>query len=130
MKVYHNRCSVVSSTQISLSIQASRIAGENVTLFQPALRIMADPSKTQEVVSGQREAEHVDAADTAKIEAAVDTVHNDEAMKVLASYDGPQDWTEAEEKIVRRKIDKRLLWILCVTYGLQYVALSMHRALH
>lgn len=90
---------------------------------------MADLPKTQEAISGQREAEHVDDTDTVKIEAAVDTVHNDEAMKVLASYDGPQDWTEAEEKIVRRKIDKKLLWILCVTYGLQYVGTSMNRAL-
>ncbi|RVX67143.1 hypothetical protein B0A52_08577 [Exophiala mesophila] len=86
---------------------------------------MADPSKAQEPIASHRESEHVDDTDTAKIEAAVDTVHNDEAMKVLASYSGPQDWTEEEEKVVRRKIDKRLLWILCVTYGLQYYDKSM-----
>lgn len=51
---------------------------------------------------------------------AVDTVHNDEAMKVLANYDGQDTWDKAEEKKVRRKIDARLLPILCLTYALQY----------
>lgn len=50
----------------------------------------------------------------------VDTVHHDEAMKVLANYDGPDTWDEAEEKKLRRKIDRRLLPILCITYALQY----------
>lgn len=50
----------------------------------------------------------------------VDTVHNDEAMKVIANYDGQEDWDEAEEKRLRKKIDRRLLPILCVTYALQY----------
>lgn len=50
---------------------------------------------------------------------AVDTVHKDEALKILANYHGDLEWTEAEEKALVRKIDLRLLPILCLTYGLQ-----------
>jgi hypothetical protein len=57
--------------------------------------------------------------------ATVDTVHNDEALKVLAHYDGDQTWTEKEETKLRRKIDRRLLSILCITYGLQYYDKAM-----
>lgn len=55
----------------------------------------------------------------------VDTVHNDEAMKVLAAYHGNQVWDGQEEKRVRTKIDKRLLPILVITYGLQYADKTM-----
>jgi hypothetical protein len=50
----------------------------------------------------------------------VDTLHNDEGLKVLANYRGDETWTAEEEKKLTRKIDRRLLSILCVTYGLQY----------
>jgi hypothetical protein len=50
----------------------------------------------------------------------VDTLHNDEGLKVLANYQGDETWTAEEEKRLTRKIDRRLLSILCVTYGLQY----------
>lgn len=49
----------------------------------------------------------------------IDTVHQDEAMKVLATYDGDLHWTEQEEKTLLRKIDFRLMPILIATYGLQ-----------
>lgn len=55
----------------------------------------------------------------------VDTVHQDEALKVLARYAGDESWTPAEEKAVTRKIDKKLIWILMVTYGLQYYDKAM-----
>ena len=55
----------------------------------------------------------------------VDTVHNDEAVKVFAQYHGDETWTEKEEQQVRRKIDRRLMPILCITYGLQYYDKSM-----
>ncbi|KEF54825.1 uncharacterized protein A1O9_09267 [Exophiala aquamarina CBS 119918] len=55
----------------------------------------------------------------------VDTVHTDEAMKVLAAYSGNQHWTAQEEKKVRTKIDRRLLPILVVTYALQYYDKTM-----
>lgn len=48
-----------------------------------------------------------------------DTLHNDEGMRVLANYDGETTWDEKEEKLLKRKIDYRLLPILCATYGLQ-----------
>jgi hypothetical protein len=49
----------------------------------------------------------------------IDTLHNDEALKVLATYAGDQEWNEQEEKKLVKKIDRRLLSILCATYGLQ-----------
>jgi hypothetical protein len=55
----------------------------------------------------------------------VDTLHNDEAVKVLAHYNGEQEWTDQEEKKLVRKIDRRLLSILCLTYGLQYYDKAM-----
>ena len=55
----------------------------------------------------------------------IDTIHTDEAMKVLASYTGDHEWTELEEKKLRRKIDWKLLPILCITYGLQYYDKAM-----
>ena len=55
----------------------------------------------------------------------VDTVHTDEAMKVLAAYSGDQEWTEEEEKKLRRKIDWRLMPVLCMTYTLQYYDKAM-----
>lgn len=50
----------------------------------------------------------------------VDTIHGDEAVKVLAGYEGDQTWTAEEEKKLRIKIDIRLLPILCITYALLY----------
>ena len=55
----------------------------------------------------------------------VDTLHKDEALKVLANYQGEETWTEEEEKKLTRKIDRRLLSILCITYGLQYYDKAM-----
>ena len=56
---------------------------------------------------------------------AVDTVHNDEGLRVLANYQGDQTWTAHEEKELVRKIDMRLLSIVIITYGLQYYDKSM-----
>jgi hypothetical protein len=55
----------------------------------------------------------------------IDTVHNDEAVRVLATYAGDETWTPAEEKLVVRKIDRRLLPLLVLTYGLQYYDKAM-----
>ncbi|PPJ56060.1 hypothetical protein CBER1_02125 [Cercospora berteroae] len=49
-----------------------------------------------------------------------DTIHGDEAAKVLGSYDGPREWDPAEEKRLVRRIDKKLMPILFFTYGLQF----------
>lgn len=48
----------------------------------------------------------------------LDMLRKDEAVKVLATYTGEETWTQNEEKKLRHKIDRRLLPILCITYGM------------
>ncbi|KAJ4370747.1 hypothetical protein N0V83_005268 [Neocucurbitaria cava] len=55
----------------------------------------------------------------------IDTVHQDEAIKVLAQYAGDETWTPAEEKKLVRRVDRKLLSLLIVTYGLQYYDKAM-----
>jgi len=55
----------------------------------------------------------------------IDTVHDDEAVKVLATYHGEKSWTAEEEKKLRRKIDWKLLPVLCGTYSLLYYDKAM-----
>lgn len=55
----------------------------------------------------------------------IDTLHNDEAVRVLDTYDGDHSWTAAEERCLRRKLDWRLMPVLCATYGLQYYDKAM-----
>jgi hypothetical protein len=50
----------------------------------------------------------------------IDTLHQDEALTVLARYAGEETWTMEEEKNLVRRIDKKLISLLIVTYGLQY----------
>lgn len=54
-----------------------------------------------------------------------DTIHQDEAVKVLGTYGGGQTWTKEEESKLRRKIDWRLMPVLCLTYGMQYYDKAM-----
>ncbi|EME81390.1 uncharacterized protein MYCFIDRAFT_52082 [Pseudocercospora fijiensis CIRAD86] len=56
---------------------------------------------------------------------------DDEAAKVLNTYDGSLHWTDAEERKLRRKLDWKLMPVLCLTYGLQYYdkAMLSHAAL-
>lgn len=71
-------------------------------------------------------AESVDVAEAGIKEIKkVDTVHGDEAAVVLANYDGDQEWTPAEEKALRRKVDWKLMPVMCITYGLQYYDKAM-----
>lgn len=56
---------------------------------------------------------------------SVDVVHHDEALRVLENYTGDETWTPEEEKKLRRKIDWRLMPVLCATYGLQYYDKAM-----
>lgn len=63
--------------------------------------------------------------ETPKKEVVVDTVHTDEAMKVLAAYTGEQTWTDDEEKKIRRRIDWKVLPVLFLTYTLQYYDKAM-----
>jgi hypothetical protein len=55
----------------------------------------------------------------------VETIHNDEAVRVIANYDGDLHWSEQEEKTLVRTIDRRLMPILILTYGLQYYDKAM-----
>ncbi|KAG6228299.1 hypothetical protein E4U34_004590 [Claviceps purpurea] len=50
----------------------------------------------------------------------IDSVHDDEAAKVLNTYTGDREWTDEEEKKLRRRVDRRLLPVMCVTYALQF----------
>ncbi|CAI4215980.1 unnamed protein product [Parascedosporium putredinis] len=79
-----------------------------------------------EKASAVRPADHLEKVDsTPKDAQVVDTVHQDEAMKVLANYHGELEWDAAEEKKLRRKIDWRLMPVLCLTYSLQYYDKAM-----
>ena len=64
----------------------------------------AEPEKT-----------NLEAVEDLKRTATVDTVHNDEALRVLANYEGEIEWSEAEEKKLVKKIDRRLLSIVVTT---------------
>ncbi|OQU97846.1 hypothetical protein CLAIMM_03725 [Cladophialophora immunda] len=55
----------------------------------------------------------------------IDTLHNDEALKVIAEEHGANEWDAIEEKRLVRKIDRKLLPLLCLTYGLQYYDKAM-----
>jgi hypothetical protein len=72
-----------------------------------------------------RESHETPQLDDLKKQATIDTIHGDEAVKVLAQFAGDREWNEAEEKKLRHKIDRKLLPILCMTYGLQYYDKAM-----
>lgn len=52
--------------------------------------------------------------------ANVDTFHGDEAIKSMADYAGEREWNPEEEKRLLRKMDRKLLPIMALSYGLQY----------
>ncbi|KAL4761712.1 major facilitator superfamily domain-containing protein [Aspergillus foveolatus] len=80
---------------------------------------------TQESLSdkGNGKVDHVE--NTTEQLPAIDTTHTDEAMKVLARYTGVESWQPSDEKRLIRKVDWRLLPLLCLTYGLQYYDKAM-----
>lgn len=83
---------------------------------------MSDLTKSElavEQIDQPDEVSHLKSAQT------LDTVHNDEALKVLDNYSGDSTWTDAEENRLRRKVDWRLMPILCMTYGLVYYDKAM-----
>ncbi|OJD13714.1 hypothetical protein AJ78_05846 [Emergomyces pasteurianus Ep9510] len=57
--------------------------------------------------------------DSPNITEVIDVVRTDEALKVIKAYGGDTTWAPAEEKRLVRKIDRKLMTILCITYGLQ-----------
>jgi hypothetical protein len=56
---------------------------------------------------------------------ALVTKHQDEALRVLDTYGGDTEWTDAEERKLRRKLDWKLMPVLCMTYGMQYYDKAM-----
>jgi hypothetical protein len=84
---------------------------------------MTDIEKSKEIGIGKDG--NVDQLEELKKSITVDTVHNDEGLRVLANYQGDESWTADEEKKLTKKIDRRLLSILCITYGLQYYDKAM-----
>jgi len=72
---------------------------------------MADVEKPQEIQTDEQKPKTQTQAQTQtnlaelKKSITVDTLHNDEALKVLANYTGEETWDEKEEKRVMRKID-------------------------
>lgn len=81
---------------------------------------MSDSDKAAAVMHDEK----VDAGPVHPVQ-RVDTVHKDEALRVLQAYEGDETWTDKEEKKLRRKIDWRLMPVLCATYGLQYYDKAM-----
>ncbi|KAH8682081.1 allantoate permease [Xylariales sp. PMI_506] len=81
-------------------------------------------SEKEEVQMAER-ADSGDNGETLTNAKTVDTVHNDEALRVIANYDGDPNWEPAEEAKLRRKVDWKLMPILCITYGLQYYDKAM-----
>ncbi|OLN85849.1 putative transporter C460.05-like protein 5 [Colletotrichum chlorophyti] len=82
-------------------------------------------SETNKPADGVHQMRLFDHSASIKPTAAVDTFHNDEALKVLESYNGDIEWTNEEENILKRRIDWRLMPVLCTTYGLQYYDKAM-----
>lgn len=79
----------------------------------------------ESISNAEAEKTREEAIEDLKKTITVDTVHNDEGVKVLANYQGELIWTEQEEKKLVKKIDRRLLSIVVTTYGLQYYDKAM-----
>lgn len=85
---------------------------------------MDNPRISKESLPDDEKATSTHIPDIKKIN-TIDTLHQDEALKVLAAYTGEESWTPEEEKKLVRRIDFKLLPLLCLTYGLQYYDKAM-----
>lgn len=84
-------------------------------------RKMADTEKPTDIAQTENQADLEKIGPTK----TVDTVHNDEALKVLANYTGDESWSEEEERKLRKRIDWKLMPVLCFTYSLLYYDKAM-----
>lgn len=75
-------------------------------------------SNVEKRIEERKELHEVSPGDRDPI-ATVDTTRQDEALRVLSQYTGDKDWTSEEEGRLRHKIDRKLMPLLCITYGLQ-----------
>ncbi|KAK7424615.1 hypothetical protein QQZ08_008498 [Neonectria magnoliae] len=82
---------------------------------------MSDPEKGTPI----HQVENAITTNQVTVPRPIDVVHNDEALRVLENYAGEETWADDEEKKLRRKIDWRLMPVLCATYGLQYYDKAM-----
>lgn len=60
---------------------------------------------------------------TIKSVGSIDSFHHDEAAKIIEEYtagDGVKEWTESEERRLLRKVDWKLMPILCFTLFMQF----------
>lgn len=60
---------------------------------------------------------------TIKAYSSVDSYHRDEATQIIEEYTaqgGAQEWADFEERRLRRRIDWRLVPVLCFTLFLQF----------
>ncbi|KAI9148730.1 hypothetical protein HJFPF1_10772 [Paramyrothecium foliicola] len=89
--------------------------------MEPHIRTMSTTEKADAAIGLGSDVDH----SPVRPNLAVDTVHQDEAMRVLQAYDGDESWTDTEETRLRRKVDWRLMPVLCGTYGLQYYDKAM-----
>ncbi|PLN78361.1 MFS general substrate transporter [Aspergillus taichungensis] len=85
---------------------------------------MDNPRASEESLPDDEKATSTHIPDIRKID-TIDTLHQDEALKVLAAYTGDESWTPEEEKKLVRRIDFKVLPLLCLTYGLQYYDKAM-----
>ncbi|KAK2732926.1 hypothetical protein FQN55_003846 [Onygenales sp. PD_40] len=67
-----------------------------------------------------QEVEHDEKSPTKQVKGAIDTVRNDQGLKVIEAYTGDLEWDAAEEKHLVKRIDRRLMSIICITYALQF----------
>lgn len=74
-------------------------------------------SNSQDV---EKEASRISENEDVLKPSVLDTVHGDEAVKVIHNYSGQTSWTEQEEKRLVRKVDIRLITILAITGALQF----------
>ncbi|KAH7232705.1 hypothetical protein MRS44_011852 [Fusarium solani] len=83
----------------------------------------------KEALDGAHTTHHVEEARTSGFEekpkANVDNIRNDAAVNILEQYAGNPEWSDVEEKYLVRKIDRKLMPLMFLTYGLQYYDKSM-----
>lgn len=79
-----------------------------------------DAEKHKEEISVVETAIDKGADDTSV--SSIDVAQFDEALKIVEDHirsGGQESWTEQEEKALRRKVDWRLIPVICLSYGLQ-----------
>ncbi|KXT15312.1 hypothetical protein AC579_2817 [Pseudocercospora musae] len=106
--------------QLHLVAKACHLPGVTQRLLKCGSEKIVDEAYTKSIVSLSKVPRHVKMDNRKLVEQA-----DDEAAKVLNTYSGSPDWTKAEERKLRRKLDCKLMPVLCLTYALQYYDKAM-----